>query len=227
MEIQSFYIGKLKNNAHFEFHLEVKKMVEQHGADKLNIAELFKVYNELINKEENGLENVRQSDITKKLAKSDEERDQIFKGLYANIKSQTKHFDSLIVESAERLMIVFKNFGDIYRLSYNEETAAMSRLTKELTEEYMEDLKKTTTDTWVAKLKEINEAFRDLMLLRNEETAVKEPVNIRNLRKEIDEVYNNIIKRINASALLQGEENFIDFIAKLNNRVDYYKAHNM
>ncbi len=226
MDINNIQLYKLKNHAHIEFHMEVKKMIEKHGAEHLNVKDTFDDYIILVEKELDNLEIIKQSEITKQLLLVDKERDNSFKGLRMTIKSLTKHFKVNIRENAETLRLVFKNFGNITTLSYNEGTAAIDRLTDELKNNYANELLVCNIADWVDHLYQKNEIFRSLMLKRNEETSVKEPVNTRELRKELDKLYKLIVKRVNASALLNGDADYADFISQLNNRIEYFKTYN-
>jgi hypothetical protein len=53
--------------------------------------------------------------------------------------------------------------------------------------------------------------------------AGQQVINLRETRKEIDKVYTDITERINAFALVDDENDYSDFINKLNERIVYFK----
>ncbi len=100
MELIGIQLNRLRNQAHFEFHSEVKALIERETAEKLNVAEAFVSYVALLDKEDEGLEVIKQNALTRKLADADDLRDETFKGLAFNVKSLTKHFSPDIREKA-------------------------------------------------------------------------------------------------------------------------------
>ncbi len=227
MEINGLNLTRLRNLAHFEFCSEVKQMITAHTAEKLNITTAFTEFCTLWEKEEQGLEVIRQHKLTAKLAELDELRDTLFSGLSTNCKSLTKHFDANMRKNAEQLVVVLKSYGNVAAESYNEETAALHKLTEELLENYAEQLTTCKLTDWVTNLQAVNENFSQVMLSRNEDLAKEEPIHMRSLRKSVDKLYRLMVKRVEASALLNGEEDYKDFINQLNGRIDYYKEYNM
>ncbi|PID88133.1 MAG: hypothetical protein CSB06_01445 [Bacteroidia bacterium] len=213
--------------AHYEFHGELRTMIEKHTPSKLNVEELFESYIPLLEKEDQGLETIYQSDLTAKIAQKNEERGTLYSGIYENVRSLTKHFSPSIVESAERLKIIFRTYGNISKRSYNEATASIDNLTAELMENHYKELNTCHLLEWTNILKQSNEDFRNLMKKRNEETAQQRSINMRELRAQIDKIYRMMTERIEASALLNGEEDYKDFIAEVNNRISYYKEYNI
>ncbi len=227
MEINGLNLYKLRNLAHFEFCAEVKQMVIKHTAEKLNVKTAFAEFCTLLEKEEQGLEVIRQHKLTTKLAELDEQRDTLFSGLVANCKSLTKHFDANMRQNAEQLVIVLNTYGNVTMESYNEETAALHKLAEELLGNYAEQLTACNLADWVTNLQTVNENFSQVMLSRNEDLAKEEPIHMRSLRRKVDKLYRLMVKRVEASALLNGDTDYKDFINELNGRIEYYKEHNI
>ncbi len=73
-----------------------------------------------------------QHELTAKISEIDEQRGNIYRGLTANIKSLCLHFDATIRENAEKLVLKMGDVGEIVKASYNEETAALHKITTEL-----------------------------------------------------------------------------------------------
>ncbi len=227
MDVYTFSISKLRNLAHFEFHDEVKQLVNKHTAEKLNIVEIFAQFTALLDKEKEGLETIRQHKLTAQITDLDEKRDHIFSGLVANIKSYLFHFDEQKQATAQELEKALKSYGNLTIKNYNEETAGLDKLTDELLTHYNDELTTFNLVEWVTHLQTLNNEFKELMLSRNDDLTEKEPIRMRTIRKEIDAVYRLMVKRIEASALLNGEADFKDFINELNGRISYYKEYNM
>ncbi len=227
MELKRINLYKLRNLAHFEFCAEVKQIVTKHTAEKLNIKTAFADFCTLLAKEEEGLEVIHQHKLTAQITELDEQRDTLFGGLAANCRSLTKHFDSNIRQNAEQLVVILDAYGNVAIESYNEETAALHKLTEELLGNYTEQLTACKLTDWVTQLKTINDNFSQVMLARNEDLSKEEPVHMRSLRRKVDKLFRLMTKRVEASALLNGEADYKDFINELNGRIEYYKEHNI
>ncbi len=227
MEIYTLALSRLRNLAHFEFHDEVQQLVNKHTAEKLNIVAAFAEFCTLLDQEKSGLEVIRQHKLTAEIAQLDEQRDHIFSGLVTNVKSLKHHFNADIQAAAVELSTVLNTYGNLTTTTYNEETAGLHKLTEELLADYNNQLTTCNLVDWVTHLQTVNENFKTLMLSRNEDLTDQEPIHMRSVRKEIDRVYQLMVKRIEASALLNGEDDFKDFVNELNGRIEYYKEHNI
>ncbi len=227
MNLNSINLYKLRNQAHFQFHSEVKAMIERETAEKLNVAEAFAGYVTLLEEEDRGLEQIKQTALTRKLTDSDAIRDETFSGLAANVKSLTKHFNPDVREKANAVASFLANYGNAATASYNEETAMLYNITNALLEQYADALTVCNLKEWVEALQQQNEDFKAIMAQRNEAITNEEPIHMRSLRKQIDDVYRLMEKRIEASALLNGNEPYADFIQQLNGRIEYYKTYNI
>ncbi len=227
MNINAIKLDRLRNQVHFQFHSEVKAMIERETAEKLNVTEAFADYISLLDEEDRGLEQIKQTALTGKLVKADDLRDETFSGLISNVKSLTKHFNADIREKATAIDLFIAPYGNVAIASYNEETAMIYNITKELLERYVEALTVCNLKEWVETLQQQNEDFKVIMAQRNEAITNQEPVHMRSLRKQVDSVYRLMEKRVEASALLNGDELYADFIKQLNGRIEYYKTHNI
>ena len=77
---------------------------------------------------------------------------------------------------------------------------------------------------WVAALKKENNDFQSLLDARNAELANKESGDVKAQRAEIDPLYDQITKRLNAMVTLEmASPEAQDFIRRLNQRIKYYK----
>ncbi len=227
MRIKGLKLTQLRNLAHFEFHTEVKQLVTKQTPEKLNIVEAFDTYCTLLAKEEEGLEVIRKHKLTDEITELDEKRDVVFSSLVSNIRSLKHHFDTNIQENAKDLIRVLDNYGNLTRESYNEETAGLYKFSEELLNNYASQLTVCNLTDWVNHLKTLNEQFQTLMLTRNDNLTEKEPIHMRSVRKEVDAVYHLIAQRVEASALLNGENDYKDFVNELNGRIAYYQEHNL
>lgn len=129
-------------------------------------------------------------------------------------------------ESARVLRRVFDQIGDIRRLPYNDESGHMSQLiTNLLLPVNAAHLQKVGLNTWVAKLKEQNDAFQTLFAARNADMAAKAAVGkTTDARRALDAAYTELVNTVNASVLMkQSKPAAQSFINEMNELIKYYK----
>ncbi|MDR3246014.1 MAG: DUF6261 family protein [Prevotellaceae bacterium] len=220
------YIQRVDNKSfrgktHFEFMTEIGAVLKNIEAIVLKIAAQVKRFFELLADEDATVVLVRKYETTDEISELDAKRDNLLKGINNLLKAALKHFDPAVRDAAEKLMIVFNTYGEIARLSYDDETAAIYNLIQEL------DLRSSETaatgiTAWIEELRHTNEEFRALMESRYSEEAKRVQIKLRNVRKEIDDVYNDIVYRLEAGANLDGTEQYTGIFAEINARVSRY-----
>ncbi|MFV0270057.1 MAG: DUF6261 family protein, partial [Draconibacterium sp.] len=75
---------------------------------------------------------------------------------------------------------------------------------------------------WVSELKNRNAAFETLLDERYTEEADKNPLKMKEARKQIDAAYRDLTNLIDALVLVNGPEAYEGFIKELNKRVEKY-----
>jgi len=164
------------------------------------------------------------SATTEQIASMDVVRDRTWSALNERVKSSMLSPIEAETESAKAVKRVLDLYGNVRTLSYNEESAAITNL--------VEDLEKNRNAAhcatlgiaaWVAALKQQNLDFQLLIDSRNIELANKDSTEVKKVREEIDPLYQNIVKRINAQVTLEIGTDVTDrFIRAMNQRIKYY-----
>ena len=225
MKIDKFKVRHLRNATYFQFHTEFKDLIAKQGADILKIKKQFDAYLPLYKNVDDGLKRINKSSITEQIQEADKARDDIWSGLVDTNRGATKHFDSNIAKAAERLKIVFDTYGNIAVLPLNDQTSLTYNILQEFEDNYAEDVKTVGIAQWLSELKERNSTVNNLMKERFDETASKNDVVLKDARAELDSIYNAIVERINAFALVEEESKvYGDFIKTWNVIVDKYAA---
>jgi hypothetical protein len=69
---------------------------------------------------------------------------------------------------------------------------------------------------WVTKLQAVNEEVDTIYLTRNDEETERISGNVKAARAVTDPIYTNIVDKINAEVLVNGETDYVHFINQLN-----------
>ncbi|MGL4484882.1 MAG: DUF6261 family protein [Anaerovoracaceae bacterium] len=222
MKTKSLDLSKLRNGEHFQFHTDIKNLVQKFTPEKLSIQEAFQKYLLLYAHEDEVLEKIRKSATTAQIAEADTTRDITFKGLVEAVSTAQKHFKPEVREAARKVQILFDTYGKIADLPYNEETAKIYNLIEEMKKEYAADIATMKLEDWVQELDKNNKQFDTLMNQRYDEQLSKATTNPREIRSQIDVAYKSMMDIVNAYAIISTEPAYKQFIQELNLRIDYY-----
>ena len=223
MKIKRLHFNQLRNNEHFQSQTEFKALVERFNPDVLKINPLFSdIYLPLYYAEDEALVKITKNSLTEKRGAADRRRDKTFRGLADTVNAGLNHFEPELQASAQRVKIVLDTYGNVAKLPLNEETAAIYNLTQELLENYAEDAGKLEIVPWINKLNDNNEDYKALVKGSNEEEAAKTELKAKSTRAQVDLVMSQIIKRVEALIVIEGEENYAEFVRHLNLHFDKY-----
>jgi hypothetical protein len=111
--------------------------------------------------------------------------------------------------------------GDPTHLGLTKETTAINSLLRNL-EPLRADVELIGATNRLNELATANRSFEELQIERNIEKAGKHSGNVKAFRIATDAVYNAIIERINAQALLYGGEVLDSYIKEQNAIIDKY-----
>ena len=223
MKIKKVDFNQLRNNEHFQCQTEFKALVEEFNPATLKIEPYFSgSYIPRYNAEDEALIKIIKSSFTDRRSDADRGRDQTFRGSADTVIAGLNHFDLEVREAARRLKIVFDRFGNVAQLPLNEETSAIYNLYQEVTEKHTADAEKLGLLPWMNKLKADNEAYEALVTGSYEEEATKTELKAKETRTEVDVVVRQIIERVEALIVIEGEAGYTEFVRRLNLIFDRY-----
>ena len=221
-KIKSINVQTLRHNEHAEFNNKVRDAIVEETPQKLGLVDILTLYVNVILAEQKALQVEVGSAFTKTIAETDEYRDRLFRGFELLVQAYTYHFTEAIQISANRLLRIINQTGDVRSLNYNQETNALSSLIAQLKSEYLTDITTCGLGEWLTALEDANKSFDTHFGNRANEAAAKISGDVRAARGPVDEIYHKIVNYVNAMAAVSGEANYAGFMDKVNYLVDYY-----
>ena len=157
----------------------------------------------------------------------DKQRDDALRAFLNALKAMLSSPNAEKVTKAKLL----QNIRDKYSLNpgdeYMKETTAIAQLVQEMDVNYQAELalKATGLDEWYQDLKTKNTAFLAKMNERTAEQAYQQKGIVRETRLQTEVAYKNLVKAINASAIMEMPEGVYwdDIINSLNAEIEHYK----
>jgi hypothetical protein len=223
MNIIQITLKNLIHEAHFTFHKAILAIVDKYSAAMLGISALFLVYEDAVAKEDLAIDVVRKSQFSNSLDLAEEKRDGTFRGLSLMVEASVFHYDEAKKEAGKRLKLVFNHYGNIAKEQIDAETGSIRNLAGELKGSYMPELTALGLVGWVEALEQHNEDFVDLMSGRNAELATKTKLKMLAVRKEVDDAYKAIIRRVDSLMEVNGPAAYQVFVDELNQHIERSK----
>jgi hypothetical protein len=208
MKILSLNFYNLRNEEWFQLFTEFRDLVLKYNPNALNIAALWATFLLLYTDADTALEIIRKSVDTVLMIEADHVRDHTFRGFADAVKSARNHFDAAKRAAAEKLTVIFDHFGNLAQKAPNEETAGIHNLLQEL------DNGTPGTDLpvdilglrdWAVRLAADNDAYEALVKDRNTEVASRSKLRMKEVRRELQDVYYKMTTRMEATVTLNGD----------------------
>jgi hypothetical protein len=226
MKIITIHFSYLRNEAHYQFLLLLKKLFETYSSVANIVAALLSQLYTLITLEGTLVDAVRGSEYTKQMVEADHRLDRAVVGFHKAIEAALHHPDPNFVRAAERLENRLKAFrGEIAKKAYGEEAAAIKSLVADLQNSYAPQINTLGLDVWVTEISAAQTAFEQFFLQRNDERASRPQEKLKDVRKQIEAVYRQITERIDAYTVMNGTDTTGDFILRLNKEIAYFNEH--
>lgn len=167
----------------------------------------------------------KQKELTKKIHSLDSNRATNIKGLYAHLRSLVNFPDKNIAEASIRLKNTIDSFGkSIHNLPLAEETAVVINLLQELDQPNSKtDINLVGVKKWIDEIRKANNELHTLFKERINKEATVEVGKSKASREVMQKVLADFCNRINALALLEGEEPYRTLIDNINREIERAK----
>lgn len=221
IKILNLFLYKLRNGEYFQFMSDFKRLLQNLGAAAIHSESEFETFKTALAQLDEELRVDQGSVLTEKLQYFDTGRDSCWRAIDMRIDATLLCTIEKEVEAAKRIRRIIDLYGDVRKISYNEETAALSNLLGDLTREENAGFVATCgLNKWVTTLSDLNAAFKSTQDERDTELANKNSGNAKAVRLEIDPLYEQMVERTNAMVSLNMQTPEIEaFIKELNQKI--------
>ena len=218
-------LSRLHNNEHFQFMTDVQGLIGSHGAATLGIEAHYPPFEQALAEEGVALRVEQGNILSKQIAELDKLRDRTWSASSARVKATLLSPNPEDITSAEVILRIIDRYGDMRNMSYNDESAALTNLVKDMQlPENAPHLDRNGITAWVNELKGQNEQCQALLNQRNAIEAQKASGNVRMVRRMVDPLYKAMVDTINALMVLgTASPAAIAFAGHLNEQIDRYR----
>jgi hypothetical protein len=139
------------------------------------------------------------------------------------VKSAANHFNADKRNAAGKIRIVLDYYGNIAAKAFDQETAAVDDLLRELNDNHVADVQLLGLTDWLIQLDVENQKFKTLMSERYAETAKRPSTRMKAARSETDKALRALLDMVEALAAVNGADVYLPFVNELNAVSERYK----
>ena len=222
-EIGTISLERMNNGAHYLFLLLILEKAEADATLKTKVSGLTSVLREAVAKEDECLKISQKSLLSDEIRKADHQRD----SLYSGYKKAVNGFLDFPIEDYNKAAIVLWQHIKDYKIDpamqLDKETGLLINFIADLEGKYADLVTKLALTLFVTNMKTANEAVRKLTAERTAERTLAEVSALKTARAASDDAYRNLIKMVNAFAMVEGDAKYADFIDYVNTEIVHYK----
>ncbi|MDR2474374.1 MAG: DUF6261 family protein [Bacteroidales bacterium] len=125
--------------------------------------------------------------------------------------------------AAQKIELVLEHYGNIAAKAFDQETAAIDDLLRELNDNHSADISALALGDWLARLDVENQTFKTLMANRYVEISQRPATRMKTARAEVDKAFRAMLNMIEALVMVNGNAAYSAFIDELNAVSERYK----
>jgi hypothetical protein len=222
IKIKVLLFHYLPNEAHHRFFEKATRELAAAGSGVKSVVEPLDIeLNKWFTMETADLAWMRKSELTAAIADADYRLDNALTGLSAQVESARHSPQPDVALAAEHLYLMFKKYGRVVSKPYPQEIEAVSAILAHLNGDHAADAQTVGVAVWIAELTSARADFVSLFEQREAQTLEKPASGFRETRREIENVWHQIVNKVNAGSELNFSNDFEKFINTLNPEIDY------
>lgn len=222
-EINGINVARMNNGAHFTFMSNILARAEADATVKVKVAELVEAFKTAMKAEDDALKLSQKNLLSDDIAQADRERDALYLGYRNAVSSFLTLPTPEMAKAAKELAQHIKDYSIDPREQLDKETGLLVNFINDLETKFKTQVEKLGLTFMVSSLKDANERVRSYTLERTEDRMTQTVGATKMARAAVDKAYYDLVKMVNALALVNGDADYADFIDYVNTEIKHYK----
>lgn len=221
IEIDYINLGKLTNYNHYDYLTYVVRRIDAVGeAVSTRFPDEVAALKTALQEEDEVIVLSQKSALTDQIAHYDALRDSYVSGYKKFVKSFLSMPEGEELTAAKKLDQHITDFKINTKYALDRETGMLTNFTSDLETKYASEIELLGATMFANKIKEANEKVRELLEQRDHEKSQYVKGATEAARNKTDEVYEDLVKKINAACILEDETDYSAFIKDVNERIE-------
>lgn len=224
-QVDTIALSRFSNYAHFNYMDVVYKNLSSLLTLGEKLATELPIFEEKLDNENEVLVQSRKNDLTEVIEAGDDKRDSGLSGYAQVVKGFLFLRSGEQYEAAKKLNQHLSDYKLSPQMSLVKQTGAMKNFLEDLETTYTSQVTSLGLTPFVSMMKEGNTAVDTNLQARDARSAGKMKAAVLTARSETDEIYNKIIMKINALAIVDevNADEYGQLIDELNAQIKHYK----
>ena len=222
-EMQELALGRMNNGAHFMYAADILARAEEHPLLSTKLSKQMTAFKAAVEEEDRCLKLSQKNMLTDQIADADYDRDALFSIYKSGVTRYADMRNPACSAPAKILLQHIKYYGIDPQMQLNQETGLLLNFTHDLVEKFATEVEELGYTKLVQLLQEANEKVRSLTSERTDERAKSTVAAMKQARTATDLAYRNWVKGVNALAILEGDEDYAEWIDYGNTEIVQYK----
>jgi hypothetical protein len=215
---------KMKNGSHNAFMNDVQRLLADENMPLQGFEKHIEAFNLAYEAENAAYRMRRKSYITDEMVKLNAQREELYAGLFYHYQSSLRHYDAGKREAAKGISHIMKSIAYIHNTSNIDRYTYIFKITANIRKpQHSAVVEILELNGWLDALDTLNEAHRTTANSRDSERSKRGNGNVLVARTATDKTYQDIVKRMNALMILNGSEEYTDFVRLLNVHIAHAK----
>lgn len=222
-KIDSIYLGKMPNGAHFTYMGMTIERIEEDETVKGKIETELATLKSALQVEDDCLKVSQKNTLTNQIDSADTRRDSYYSGYRGAVKGFLKLPAGEMLDAAKELDQHMTDYKIDTRSQLDRQTGMMTNFIADLETKFSTQVGLLGLTTFVTNMKAANDEVRALLKERDTANASKEVGAMKAARQATDDAYRAAIEKVNAYALIEGAASYQAFIDGMNAQIVRYK----
>lgn len=224
-QIQKFPITRMNLLDLISFGQSIIHNIDTLILDKKDFTPHYSKFKATLKDMEGCISNTISTEITKQIDELGKKRTRIFSSIRNIILAYINFNDSSTLLSYERLFSLVNSLTKTYYVSYFQQTAIISKFINNVKSDvYKNDIIKLNLTEWITLLNEINEEYIKLRTIRTDKKSIRNNmIKQTDAKKAFISTYYILVIRLNALAVVNGDDQYINLFSFWNTLIDERK----
>jgi len=222
-QISNISLTSMNNGAHFAYMKQTGDWLNLETAVKAKVSTEFEAFATAFAELDRCLKISQKSELTDKISEQDALRDASYMGLKGAVKSFLNFPEGDMLDAAKKIWQLIVDYNiDVYA-QLDKETGQLLNFCDDLASKLSTEVTKLSLTPFVEQLTTANQQVKTLMAERDAEVSTRIAGEMKAARKAMDAAYRELVTKVNAYAVIEGDADYATFIDNMNSMIKRYR----